>query len=194
MRDTRVPQEDRDPFELATSIDLRSRSVRDVVKVDPKPDSSSREVLRVYPERETRLDRDGLLLIDDGLRLADRGIFYKDHVLYYHRFFRSGDHGSSPNSDFLWRRRQYYAETKDRNLFAIAINRARLMPKEDYADFIELPDWRGPRFSQHMLDDPQAVGLTVVGREEKPDQVVQNRRHRGRRQVARSHGVLRPRQ
>ena len=108
-------------------------------------------MLRVYPERETRLDRDGLLLIDDGLRLADRGIFCKGHVLDHHRFFRSGDHGSSPNSDFLWQRRQYYAETKDRNLFAIAINRARLMPKEDYADFIESPDWRGPRFSQHML-------------------------------------------
>lgn len=155
-------------FHLATLIDRRSRSVRDVVRGDPKPDPSSSEVLRVYPELENKLDSDGLLRIDDGLRLADRGIFYRDHVLQYHWFFRGGDHGSSPNTDFLWRFRQYHGDTKDRNLFAIAIDHSRLMPKEAYADLIELSAWYGPRFSQEVLDDPRAVGLAVVGREQSP--------------------------
>jgi hypothetical protein len=150
-------------YYVAMLLLRRNESVKEVIDAE----LSTSEVLRVYPELEERLDDDGLLVVDEDLSLMDAGIDYKNHILHYHQFFRNGYHGS-PSSDFLWRFRQYHSESNARNKFRIAIDHRRLMPKEAYAEMIQLSQWFGPEFGQDKLDDPEVVGLAVVKRDE-PD-------------------------
>ena len=120
-------------------------------------------VLSAYPELKDRIDSDGLLHIDDALRLFDGGIEYKGHILHYHQFLRRG-FKSNPNFDFLGRFIRCYHQTKGRNGFRIAIDHRRIMPKEYYMHIGEHDAWFGPPFDRGKLDDPNAVGLTVVKR------------------------------
>lgn len=120
-------------------------------------------VLDAYPELKDRIDADGLLHIDDALRLFDGGIEYKGHILHYHQFLRRG-FKSNPNFDFLGRFIRYYHQTKGSNGFRIAIDHRRIMPKEYYMHIGEHDAWFGPPFDRGKLDDPNAVGLTVVQR------------------------------
>jgi hypothetical protein len=121
------------------------------------------EVLRVYPELRDKLDDDELLYIDESFRLFDGGIEYKDHILHYHQFLRRG-YTSNPNFDFLGRFMDYYLESRDTNQFRIAIDHHRLMPKEFYRHLMELDRWFGPEFDRDLIDDPTAVGLTIIKR------------------------------
>jgi hypothetical protein len=120
-------------------------------------------VLDIYPELKDRIDQDGLLHIDGALRLFDGGIEYKDHILHYHQFLRRGFH-SNPNFDFLGRFTRYYHQTKARNGFRISIDHRRIMPKEFYQQLGERDAWFGPPFDRSKMDDPNAVGLTVMKR------------------------------
>jgi hypothetical protein len=120
-------------------------------------------VLRTYPELKDRMDDDGLLRMDDDLRLFDGGIEYKDHILHYHQFLRRGYH-SNPNYDFLGRFSRYYHQSSERNRFRIAIDHRRLMPREHYLQIGEYDAWFGPPFDPKELDDPNAIGLTVMTR------------------------------
>ncbi|HWW62947.1 MAG TPA: hypothetical protein VN181_16350, partial [Thermoanaerobaculia bacterium] len=120
-------------------------------------------VLRTYPELSERLDADGLLHIDDSLEFFDGGIEYKGHILHYHQFLRRG-FSSNPNFDFLGRFIRYYHVSKGANGFRIAIDHRRIMPKEYYEHVGEFDTWFGPPFDRGRLDDPNAVGLTVVKR------------------------------
>lgn len=95
--------------------------------------------------------------------MLDGGIAYKGHVLHYHQFLRRG-YTSNPNFDFICRFIAYYHRTRSDNQFRIAIDHRRIMPKEFYQHIIELDTWFGPRFDPEKLDDPQAIGLTVVKR------------------------------
>jgi hypothetical protein len=120
-------------------------------------------VLQHYPELKGRMDDDGLLLIDGGLQLFDGGIEYKDHILHYHQFLRRGYH-SNPNYDFLGRFILYHHQSEERNRFRIAIDHRRIMPREYYLQIGEHDAWFGPPFDPSKLDDPNAVGLTVMTR------------------------------
>jgi hypothetical protein len=120
-------------------------------------------VLGIYPELKDRIDSDDMLHIDGALWLFDGGIEYKDHILHYHQFLRRKFH-SNPNFDFLGRFISYYYQTKARNSFRIAIDHRRIMPKEFYQQLGERDAWFGPPFDRSKLDDPNAVGLTVVTR------------------------------
>lgn len=120
-------------------------------------------VLNTYPELKDRIDADGLLNIDDALRLFDGGIEYKGHILHYHQFLRRG-FSSNPNFDFLGRLIRYYHRTKGENVFRVAVDHRRIMPKEYYMHVGEHDAWFGPPFDRSKLDDPNAVGLTVVKR------------------------------
>lgn len=121
------------------------------------------EVLRIYPELRDKLDRDGLLHIDNDLRLLDGGIEYRDHILHYHQFLRRG-YTSNPNFDFFYRFIACYNRTRSTNQFRVAIDHRRIMPREFYQQIIELDTWYGPPFDPERLDDPKAVGLTIVKR------------------------------
>ena len=122
--------------------------------------TSDSKVLKTYPNLRERMDRDGLLYIDETLKLFDGGIEYKDHILHYHQFLRRG-YGSNPNFDFLGRFIRHYLQTKNINQFRIAIDHSRLMPKEFYRHIAELDRWFGPDFDRNKLDNPNAVGLTI---------------------------------
>ena len=126
-------------------------------------DLDASEVLAVYPELRDRLDKDGLLAVDDDFVLHDGGMEYRDHILHYHQFLRRG-YTARPNYDFLGRLAAYYRRTKSTNSFRIAVDHRRIMPKDHYARVIELDTWYGPPFDPAKLDDPRAVGLTVVVR------------------------------
>jgi len=126
-------------------------------------DLDDSEVLKVYPELGDRLDKDGLLPVDDELILHDGGIEYRDHMLHYHQLLRRG-YRSNPNFHFLGRLSSYHRRTRPANSFRVAIDHRRIMPKEYYARMIELDTWYGPPFDPAKLDDPKAVGLTVVVR------------------------------
>lgn len=126
-------------------------------------DIGGSEVLRKYPELQDKLDDDGLLHIDGTFQLFDGGIEYKDHILHYHQFLRRG-YTSNPNFDFLGRFLSCYMKTRDANQFRIAIDHHRLMPKEFYRHIVEMDRWFGPEFDRNLVDNPNAVGLTIVKR------------------------------
>ncbi|QED27159.1 hypothetical protein FRD01_07860 [Microvenator marinus] len=120
-------------------------------------------VLREYPELKEHLDEDGLLILGDEFEPVDGVVFYKSHALWYHQFLRRG-FTSSPNFDFLAPFIRYYHDTKRTNTFRVAIDHSRLMSREDYSRVYEFDTWFGPPFDTATLDDPDAVGLTVVAR------------------------------
>lgn len=126
-------------------------------------DLNESEVLKTYPELGEKLDDDGLILIDDDLELLDGGIIYRDHVLHYHQFLRRG-FTSNPNFDFTCRFISYYRKTRCQNHFRIAVDHRRIMPKEFYERIVEFDTWFGPTFDATKIDDPNAVGLTVLKR------------------------------
>jgi len=126
-------------------------------------DLNKSEVLKTYPELGERLDDEGLIQIDDGLELLEGGIMYRDHVLHYHQFLRRG-FTSNPNFDFTCRFIMYYRKTMSQNRFRIAIDHRRIMPKEFYERVVEFDKWFGPTFDATKIDDPNAVGLTVLKR------------------------------
>ncbi|MBI1925162.1 hypothetical protein HYR99_13050 [Candidatus Poribacteria bacterium] len=121
------------------------------------------EVLKIYPELRKKLDKDGLLHIDEELKLLDGGIEYRDHVLHYHQFLRRG-YTSNPNFDFIYRFIAHYHRTRSENRFRIAIDHRRIMPKEFYQHIAEFDTWFGPRYDPEKLDDPYATGLTIIKR------------------------------
>ncbi len=121
------------------------------------------EVLRIFPELEKKLDKDGLLIVDEDFNLHDGGIEYRDYMLHYHQLLRRG-YTANPNFDFLMIFIEYHSRTRDMNTFRIAIDWTRIMPKEWYSRIFEMDTWHGPQFSEATLDDPNAVGLTVVKR------------------------------
>lgn len=121
------------------------------------------EIFKHYPELRSRMDDDGLLTIDEHLNLFDGGIGYKEHVLHYHQFLRRG-YTSNPNFDFIDRFIRYYIKTKKKNQFRIAVDPFRIMPKKFYNHIVEMDKWFGPEFDKCKIDDPNAIGLTVVKR------------------------------
>jgi len=57
-----------------------------------------------------------------------------------------------------------FYQNKDKNQFRVAIDHSRIVPK-DYANRImEFDGWYGPLFDKSKLDDPKAIGLTVIQR------------------------------
>lgn len=120
-------------------------------------------VLERLPEIRECLDDDGLLVLDDRFHLHDGGIFYQDFVLHYHHLLRRG-YMSNPNYDFLGAFAQYFRASAKENTFRIAIDHSRIMERQWYQEIVEMDTWRGPPFDASTLDDPAAVGLTVIGR------------------------------
>lgn len=116
-----------------------------------------------YPELVDHMDDDGLLILSDVFEPVDGAILYKDHALNYHQFLRRA-FTSRPNYDFLVPFTRYYRDTNQKNTFRIAIDHTRLMRREDYVRTYEFDSWFGPPFDEDKLDDPNEVGLTVVGR------------------------------
>jgi hypothetical protein len=126
-------------------------------------DQETGVVLERFPEIRDCLDDDGLLVIDDRFKLHDGGVFYKDVVLHYHHLLRRG-YMSNPNFDFLGAFARYLHESAEVNTFRVAIDHSRMMEQRWYAEVIEMDTWGGPPFDPSSLDDPTAVGLTVVNR------------------------------
>lgn len=129
--------------------------------VRPKPDDS--EMLATCPELRNLFDDDGLLVLNDDFVLFDGGIRYGDYCLHYHQFLRRG-FSSNPNFDFLGRFARYRHKTQTQNSFRIGIDHRRIMKFDDYCQVVEMDTWYGPKFDRERLDDPNYVGLTVVGR------------------------------
>jgi hypothetical protein len=129
--------------------------------VEPRPEHS--EVLTICPELRSRFDNDGLLVLDDSFVLSDGGIRYGKRFLYYHQFLRRGFSGQ-PNFSFLSQLVRYRHKSRDINPIRIAIDHRRIINVDQYRQVMELDTWRGPRFDRAKIDDPNIVGLTVVGR------------------------------
>jgi len=126
------------------------------------PDPVDSAVLRTYPELAEKLDREGLLTLDSSVEPMDIGVLYRDHMLHYHQCLRRG-FSANPNFDFLGRFLRYLQTATDCS-FRIAIDHNRIMPREFVERVCEMDTWFGPRFRREHLDDPSAVGLTVVKR------------------------------
>ena len=52
------------------------------------------------------------------------------------------------------------------NEFRIAVDPQRLMPREFYRHLFEMDSWFSPTFDRSALDDPHAIGLTVIRRQQ----------------------------
>ncbi|MDD3597750.1 hypothetical protein [Sulfuricurvum sp.] len=146
-------------YHLVHILSISDNSFEKIIKNDPQKNI----VLTTYPELESKLDKDGLLTIDDDFTLYDCGIIYKNHVLHYHQFLRRG-YTANPNFDFLGRFLSYYHNTNKINTFRIAIDMQRIMPKEYWEHLIECDAWFGPNFDPNTLDDKYSVGITVKKR------------------------------
>jgi len=134
-------------------------SFSDVINARP----GSSEILQMYPELAADLDEDGLLRVTKELTLYDDGIGYKDHVLHYHQFLRRG-FTANPNFDFLSRFIRCYRRSHINSEFRIAIDHTRIMDKRFYEHLVEFDTWYGPLFDEQRLDDPSAIGPTVIKR------------------------------
>jgi len=146
-------------YYLIAKLQAKYLSFKDVIESD----LDGSKILALYPELRSKLDKDGLLLLDESFGLMDVGIEYRDHVLHYHQFLRRG-YSSNPNSDFTSRFINFYHQTHPGNRFRIAIDHHRVMPREFYQQIIELDTWFGPPFDPAELDDPNAVGFSVIKR------------------------------
>jgi hypothetical protein len=144
---------------VAAELQKGYSPVSDVIQ--PKPHDS--EVLAICPKLRSQMDDDGLLILGDDFVLLDGGIRYGEYFLHYHQFLRRG-FSSNPNFDFLGKLARYRRDTRDANTFRIAIDHRRIMKFDDYRQVMELDTWYGPKFDRDKLDDPNLVGLTVVGR------------------------------
>lgn len=146
-------------YYVVTAVERSYFSFKEVINENIQ----SSVVLKIYPELSNFFDKDGLLNIGHDFILHDGGIEYKKHMLHYHQLLRRG-YTSNPNFDFTARFLRYYQKTKSNNNFRIAIDHRRIMPKEFYSQIIELDTWFGPTFDKDKLDDPHAIGLTLVKR------------------------------
>lgn len=146
-------------YAIAAELQKGYSPVEEVVK--PRPHDS--EVLSALPEISKLIDDDGLIKLTSDFTLFDGGIRYGEYMLHYHQFLRRG-FSSNPNFDFLGTLARYRNETGRNNDFRIAIDHRRLMRHDDYQEIVELDTWFGPAFDPSKLDDPNYVGLTVVGR------------------------------
>ena len=144
---------------LACAIQRNYAPISDVLE----PDWESSEVLAVCPELAERRDDDGLLEIDESFKLVEGGIKYGDYLLHYHQFLRRG-FSSNPNYAFTGAFARYFHNNVKTNKFKIAIDHRRIMKFEDWRKDYERDGWFGPKFDRQKLDDPDYIGLTVVGR------------------------------
>lgn len=144
---------------VATELQKGYSPVSDVIQ--PKPHDS--EALVICPELRSQVDDDGLLILSDDFILLDGGIRYGEYFLHYHQFLRRG-FSSNPNFDFLGRLARYRRDTHAANVFRVAIDHRRIMKFDDYRQVMEKDTWYGPQFAPDKLDDPNFIGLTVVGR------------------------------
>jgi len=146
-------------YYVVTAVERSYFSFKEVINENIQ----SSAVLKIYPELSDFFDKDGLLNISHDVILHDGGIEYKKHMLHYHQLLRRG-YTSNPNFDFTARFLRYYQKTKSKNNFRVAIDHRRIMPKEFYSQIIEFDTWFGPSFNKTKIDDPAAIGLTVVKR------------------------------
>lgn len=129
-----------------------------------KPNPLKSEIFNIYPELSKYFDDDNLLTLNDEFQFAFDGLKYKDHLLFFHQFFRRGFYGSH-NVDFLHRFAKYYHDSVD-NTFRIALDHNRIMPYEFYQRTLEFDTWYGYPFNISDIDNRKKVGLTVVKRNE----------------------------
>ena len=144
---------------LASAIQTNYAPISDVLE----PDWGDSEVLATCPELSDRIDDDGLLELDASFKLVDGGIQYGEYLLHYHQFLRRG-FSSNPNFAFTGTFARYFHNNVNTNKFKIAIDHRRIMNFEDWRQCIECDTWFGPKFDREKLDDPDYLGLTVVGR------------------------------
>jgi hypothetical protein len=122
------------------------------------------EVLDLFPELDNKMDKDGLLKLDDEFIPTQFGLAYKDHVIYYHHFLRK-DYGGPFIPEFLNAFiRLYHSGVESR----IGIDHSRVVPVQYINNSLELDFWYGPLFDIHKIDDPKEIGLTVIGRTFQP--------------------------
>ena len=139
-----------------------------------KVDYGKSELFKKFPEIIKKFDKEeNIIKIDDEIELADAGIIYRDYLIYYHKFLCRNFTGRI-NRDFISKFISYYNVTKSKNIFWIAIDPNRLIPKEQYYRFIELDTWYGPPYSEKNIDSLKHAGLTVIGRNKNTKMVFSN--------------------
>lgn len=147
-------------YYLAAEVHRSNFSFKSII--DENIESS--KVFQKFPELSEKFDNDSLLVINDEMTMHDYGIEYEGYIIQYHRFLRHR-YLSYSNSGFLGRWITYYQKTKSLNRFRIAIDHhSTLKSKEEYDQILEFDTWYGPAFDPERLDDPNYVGLTLVGR------------------------------
>jgi hypothetical protein len=135
--------------------------------------ASEGKVFEKYPELRRRIDKHGLLHVDDSVRLTPHGILYRDHLLHYHQLLRK-HFTSNFNFELLDSFIRYHAQQKNTLdskqdggspgawSFRIAIDANRLMPKRYLRLKGEKEVWFGPRFDETKLDKRHDPLLTCV--------------------------------
>lgn len=130
-----------------------------------KDDMSKSVVLKTYPELKEWFDKDGLLHLSNKFSFYDWGIGYQDHIFPYHQLLRDG-YTASFNDGFLSQFIDYYQQTNKMNQFRIAIDHSKFVSKQTYSQILEFAaGWYGVPFKLEKIDNPNAVGLTVLKRD-----------------------------
>lgn len=112
-----------------------------------------------------KLDKYGLITVDDKFQLEKDGIIYdKRYLVYYHQFLRRYYTSNFTELSLYLKR-----ASKDKKMtLKIAIDPKRLTTPKYLKKIIELDYWRGPKFSNKKLNEKKFKGLTVYGRSKRP--------------------------
>jgi hypothetical protein len=142
---------------IVTQSNKIYRNIEEIINLNLK----TSRIFEIYPELIHKIDKDGLICIDDDFEIVVGGIFYKNHFLYFHQFLRR-EYFSNPNYDFI----SLLAEIhKLKSLsIRIAIDFSRIIEKKDFREYSERDTWYGVNFKEENLDSNQCIEATVLSR------------------------------
>ena len=123
-------------------------------------------VFRQYPEllQPEYMDKKGLLEMRREWKVHPQALFYGSHALSYHQLLRRA-FTSNLNDELIgtaighWRR-------DDTAKLWLALDGRRLLPAEQFTEWLERDFWDGPHLSEDLIDDPRLIGVTRHGNPE----------------------------
>ncbi len=139
--------------------------IRDVSEIFPNIDDyvmldiHESKVLKSIPDLKP--DKYKLIDVDDSFELEHHGIIVNnEHLVCYHPFLRRFFTSNFTETTLLLKQISKIGNIK----LKIAIDPLRLSTPENLKHYFEADYWRGPKFSQTKLNDPEFTGITLYKR------------------------------
>lgn len=114
---------------------------------------------RTHPELLKDTDDDGLLHVE-RYDAQSQAVFHSGSALTYHPLLRRNFTGQV--NDLLTHSLLKVSHNGSARL-RLALNEQHFMPESAFSEYLEHDFWFGPPLSPSVLDDPQALGVTVYG-------------------------------